>query len=149
MTHHDWYVNARASSWFDAMIRVTNLTHFVHDLQPGVTPAPAPGVPASFAPPNQGPSWRQGQKPIITRATLNGRTIVKVRIHGIDSTAPPGSNSSQGWVVRIIIGKKNMDGNGVLHPPGIGRPNSPHFNPELINDVHIPIEKPQNFPGVD
>ncbi|WP_100115888.1 polymorphic toxin type 30 domain-containing protein [Snodgrassella alvi] len=36
------------------------------------------------------------------------RTLIVVRIHDIDITAPPGSNSTQGWVVRILKGNKSM-----------------------------------------
>ncbi|BBV08039.1 hypothetical protein BML2537_15330 [Providencia stuartii] len=71
-----------------------------------------------------------------------------VRIHGIDEIAPVGSNSSQGWVVRIIDEKKSMDVNSVYHPPGIFNTSSSNYNPSLINDVHIPIDKPTRFPGV-
>lgn len=78
----------------------------------------------------------------------NESSIV-VRIHDIDITAPPGSNSSQGWVVRILDGKKSMDVNGNYYPPGIFKENSPYYNPSAINDVHIPINKPTSFPGVD
>ncbi|EOX7621311.1 polymorphic toxin type 30 domain-containing protein [Proteus mirabilis] len=35
----------------------------------------------------------------------NGGTTT-VRIHGIGETAPAGTNASQGWVVRIMDGKK-------------------------------------------
>jgi uncharacterized Zn-binding protein involved in type VI secretion len=75
-----------------------------------------------------------------------GRTIT-VRIHGIDPSAPAGSNASRGWVVRIFDGKKSMDSNGVYHPPGIFNESSPHYDPSVINDVHIPILEPINFPG--
>ena len=78
----------------------------------------------------------------------NESSIV-VRIHDIDITAPHGSNSSQGWVVRILDGKKSMDVNGNYYPPGIFKENSPYYNPSAINDVHIPINKPTSFPGVD
>ncbi len=71
-----------------------------------------------------------------------------VRIHGIDASAPAGANASQGWVVRIFDGKRSMDINGIYHPTGIFNPGSPHYSPSIINDVHIPINKPTNFPGV-
>lgn len=77
----------------------------------------------------------------------NGGTTT-VRIHGIDETAPAGTNASQGWVVRIMDGKKSMDINGNYHPTGIFNPDSPNYNPSLINDVHIPINKPTKFPKV-
>ncbi|HBM8344866.1 TPA: hypothetical protein L0W43_004623 [Escherichia coli] len=38
--------------------------------------------------------------------TNAGGSTTTVRIHGIDPTAPAGSNASQGWVVRIMDGKK-------------------------------------------
>ncbi|HBA6821303.1 TPA: hypothetical protein J1W43_005102 [Escherichia coli] len=81
--------------------------------------------------------------------TNAGGSTTTVRIHGIDPTAPAGSNASQGWVVRIMDGKKSMDVNGNYYPPGIFNESSPHYNPSAINDVHIPIEKPTTFPGVN
>ncbi len=71
-----------------------------------------------------------------------------VRIHDIDASAPVGANASQGWVVRIFDGKRSMDINGIYHPPGIFNPGSPNYSPSIINDVHIPINKPISFPGV-
>ncbi|MBP1016103.1 MULTISPECIES: polymorphic toxin type 30 domain-containing protein [Serratia] len=71
-----------------------------------------------------------------------------VRIHGIDNTAPVGSNASKGWVVRIMDGKKSMDVNGNYHPPGIFKENSPSYSQTIINDVHIPINQPSTFPWV-
>ena len=73
---------------------------------------------------------------------------VKVRIHDVDPHAPAGSNAAEGWVVRIFKGTKSMDGDGALHPPGIFNRGSPYYNEQLINDVHISIENPANFPGV-
>lgn len=81
--------------------------------------------------------------------TNSGGGTTTVRIHGIDPLAPSGANASQGWIVRIMDGKKSMDINGGYHPSGIFNPNSPNYNPTIINDVHIPIEKPTKFPGVD
>jgi hypothetical protein len=78
--------------------------------------------------------------------TAEGTTTV--RIHGIDPSAPAGSNASRGWVVRIFNGKKSMDTDGVYHPPGIFNESSPNYDPSLINDVHIPISEPSSFPGV-
>ena len=72
-----------------------------------------------------------------------------VRIHGVDPLAPSGSNASQGWVVRVMDGKKSMDINGTYHPPGVFNESSPYYNPSVINDVHIPIVKPTVFPGVE
>ncbi|MFP1787714.1 polymorphic toxin type 30 domain-containing protein, partial [Lonsdalea quercina] len=80
--------------------------------------------------------------------TNAGGSTSTVRIHGIDASAPAGSNASQGWVVRVFDGKRSMDINGTYHPPGIFNPSSPHYSPSIINDVHIPINKPMSFPGV-
>ncbi|MFS3850560.1 polymorphic toxin type 30 domain-containing protein [Proteus mirabilis] len=41
-----------------------------------------------------------------------------------------------------------MDINGNYHPIGIFNTDSPNYNPSLINDVHIPINKPTKFPKV-
>ena len=72
-----------------------------------------------------------------------------VRIHRIDPSAPPGYNASKGWVVRILDGKKSMDASGTYNPPGVFNPSSPHYNSKTSNDVHIPIEQPTRFPGVN
>ena len=78
----------------------------------------------------------------------NAEGTTTVRIHGPDTTAPIGANASDGWIVRIMDGKKSMDSNGNFYPAGIFNKDSPFYNPSLINDVHIPIDKPINFPGV-
>ncbi|MFW5407038.1 polymorphic toxin type 30 domain-containing protein, partial [Pectobacterium brasiliense] len=80
-------------------------------------------------------------------ANAGGGTTT-VRIHGPDSVAPQGSNASQGWVVKIMDGKKSMDASGAYHPPGIFNESSPYYNAAVINDVHIPISQPTKFPGV-
>ncbi|WP_413556459.1 polymorphic toxin type 30 domain-containing protein [Brenneria sp. L3-3Z] len=41
--------------------------------------------------------------------TNSGGRTSTVRIHGIDASAPAGSNASQGWVVRVFDGKRSMD----------------------------------------
>lgn len=71
----------------------------------------------------------------------NGATW-RVRIHGPDASAPVGSNSVNGWIVRVQRGSKYMDPNGNFHPRGITNPNSPHFNESLANTTHMPIETP-------
>ncbi|AYO52823.1 RHS repeat-associated core domain-containing protein [Acinetobacter wuhouensis] len=81
--------------------------------------------------------------------TTDKGTTQTVRIHGPDDHAPAGANAKDGWVVRVMDGKKSMDVNGNYHPPGIFNPNSPSYDPVKINDVHIPIKKPAAFPGGD
>ncbi|MDE9465892.1 RHS repeat-associated core domain-containing protein [Xenorhabdus bovienii] len=77
---------------------------------------------------------------------IGGTSTTTVRIHGVDVNAPPGSNAARGWVVRIFDGQKSMDIHGNYHPPGIFNRRSPNFSQTLIDDVHIPIVQPINFP---
>jgi hypothetical protein len=72
-----------------------------------------------------------------------GGSTWRVRIHGPDPSAPPGSNAATGWVARIQKGKHYMDSSGTFHPPGIHNPASPHYNPKAINDTHIPYHGPK------
>ena len=68
----------------------------------------------------------------------HGPTI-RVRMHGVDGTAPAGSNAARGWIVRVLAGKSPMDNNGVFHRPGIHNKNSPFYDEDAINATHIPI----------
>ena len=52
------------------------------------------------------------------------------------------------WVVRILEERKAWM-LMVITIPQESLKNSPYYNPSAINDVHIPINKPTNFPGVD
>jgi len=62
----------------------------------------------------------------------------RIRIHGPDGTAPPGSNAATGDVLRIQVGSKYMDSSGNLHPPGVTNPRSPYYDEVLANELHIP-----------
>jgi hypothetical protein len=66
----------------------------------------------------------------------------KVRVHGPAQSAPVGSNASEGWVVRIQKGKQYMDAEGNFYPRNFDNQNSPYYNPNAINDTHIPIKNP-------
>lgn len=71
-------------------------------------------------------------------------TKMTVRVHGPDASAPAGSNSANGWIVRVQKGKKYLDPvSGEFQPPGISRPNSEFYNEDLINSTHIPIQPPK------
>ncbi|EUJ33966.1 hypothetical protein MFLO_02090, partial [Listeria floridensis FSL S10-1187] len=71
-------------------------------------------------------------------------TKMTVRVHGPDASAPAGSNSADGWIVRVQKGKKYLDPvAGEFQPPGISRPNSEFYNEDLINSTHIPIQPPK------
>ncbi len=63
---------------------------------------------------------------------------VRIRIHGPDGTAPPGSNAATGDVLRIQVGSKYMDVDGNLHPRGVTNPRSPFYDEVLANELHIP-----------
>lgn len=74
----------------------------------------------------------------------NGKTY-RARIHGIDGSAPKGSNASKGWVLRIQEGKKYLDPITLEYQrPGITNIDSPYYNEELANRTHIPIKTPRN-----
>jgi RHS repeat-associated protein len=63
---------------------------------------------------------------------------VRLRIHGPDGTAPPGSNAAQGPIYRVQVGGRYMDAEGNLYPRGVHNPNSPNYDPAAANATHIP-----------
>jgi Bacterial toxin 30 len=66
-----------------------------------------------------------------------GQTV-RLRIHGPDGTAPPGSNAAEGPIYRVQVGGRYMDAQGNLYPRGVYNPNSPYYDPEAANATHIP-----------
>ena len=73
----------------------------------------------------------------------DGKTF-RVRIHGIDASAPAGSNAANGWVVRVQQGKKYLSPISMeFQPPGITKIDSPYYSEELANSTHIPIQSPK------
>ena len=73
----------------------------------------------------------------------SGSSTMRLRIHGKDPSAPAGSNAANGWIVRVQQGKKYMDPETCeFQVAGIQKPGSPHYNPEMINKTHIPIQTP-------
>ena len=46
---------------------------------------------------------------------------------------------------RVQEGKKYSDNDGNVYPPGIGNPDSPHYNESAVNDTHIPIQGNSNL----
>ncbi|TLG06287.1 hypothetical protein FEK35_18135 [Nocardia cyriacigeorgica] len=66
-----------------------------------------------------------------------GRTV-RLRIHGPDGTAPPGSNAAEGDTYRIQFGGRYQDASGQLYPRNVHNPNSPHYDAEAANNTHIP-----------
>ncbi|NNH72970.1 hypothetical protein HLB23_24440 [Nocardia uniformis] len=67
----------------------------------------------------------------------NGQTV-RLRAHGPDGTAPPGSNAASGPTYRIQIGGRYLDAEGALYPRGVHNPNSPNYDPAAANSTHIP-----------
>ena len=53
------------------------------------------------------------------------RDAVRMRIHGPDGTAPPGSNSASGETYRVQIGKRYQDEAGNPYHPKVHNPRSP------------------------
>lgn len=70
----------------------------------------------------------------------------RMRIHGPDGTAPPGSNSASGETYRVQIGKQYQDEAGNLHHAQSHNPNSPYYDPSAANATHIPW--PSQYPGL-
>ena len=63
----------------------------------------------------------------------------QLRIHGIDASAPAGSNAANGWVVRVQQGKKYLSPISMeFQPPGITKIDSPYYSEE-ISDYIISI----------
>ncbi len=67
-----------------------------------------------------------------------------VRIHGPDASRAIGENAKDGWTMRVLEGRKSFDALGNLHPPGVMKESSPFYNDSIANDVHIPVEIPDN-----
>ncbi|MEU4393740.1 polymorphic toxin type 30 domain-containing protein [Kribbella sp. NPDC023855] len=63
---------------------------------------------------------------------------VSLRVHDRDGTAPPNSNSGQGWTVRVQIDGQYQDEAGNLFHHQVHNPRSPTYNPEAANQTHIP-----------
>lgn len=78
--------------------------------------------------------------------TKEGQTV-RLRAHGPDPSAPPGSNAANGDIYRVQVGGKYMDKDGNLYPRNMHNPNSPHYNPGAANDTHIPWPGDIPFPG--
>ncbi|MGD7788554.1 polymorphic toxin type 30 domain-containing protein [Propionibacteriaceae bacterium Y1700] len=64
----------------------------------------------------------------------------QVRIHGPDSSAPPGSNAASGHVYRISHNDHFYeDVNGNLYSAkSATKPSSPHYDPNFGDTTHIP-----------
>ena len=78
----------------------------------------------------------------------NNGTNYTVRVHGPDSSAPNGSNASEGWVVRVQKsgggnGKWYLNSGGEWIKENVLNPNSPMYNERQANDTHIPIQSPE------
>jgi hypothetical protein len=71
---------------------------------------------------------------------------MRMRIHGPDGTAPPGSNSASGETYRVQHGARYQDEAGNLYHKNVHNPNSPHYNPDAANATHIPW--PSEYPGL-
>ncbi|HKT00126.1 MAG TPA: LamG-like jellyroll fold domain-containing protein [Rugosimonospora sp.] len=78
--------------------------------------------------------------------TNENNQTVRLRIHGPDGTAPPGSNAASGDTFRLQIGGRYQDIEGNLYPRNVHNPNSPHYDPAAANVTHIPW--PSEYPGL-
>ena len=60
----------------------------------------------------------------------------QLRIHGIDASAPAGSNAANGWVVRVQQGKKYLSPISMeFQPPGITKIDSPYYSEEISDYI--------------
>ncbi|WP_343032876.1 polymorphic toxin type 30 domain-containing protein [Cytobacillus depressus] len=77
------------------------------------------------------------------RWTDSDGNVWNVRAHGIDPSAPAGSNASKGWIYRVEVktpsGKWTMDSQGNFYKKNVFNPNSPHYDEAIANDSHIPF----------
>ncbi|MEH1125712.1 polymorphic toxin type 30 domain-containing protein [Micromonospora sp. CPCC 206061] len=69
--------------------------------------------------------------------TQDGQTY-RLRVHGPDGTAPPGSNAATGVTYRLQVGQRYFDRDGRLHPRGVHNPDSSNYDPAAANATHIP-----------
>lgn len=76
----------------------------------------------------------------------NAEITIRVRLHGPDASAPPDSNAYNGWIVRIKVGDKYLDCQGNFAHRNCHNPRSPHYDPNMANNTHIPIQSPLKFP---
>ncbi|MBL1224267.1 polymorphic toxin type 30 domain-containing protein [Enterococcus sp. BWR-S5] len=75
--------------------------------------------------------------------TSKNGTKYFMEAHGKDSSVSSANNAGKGWVTRIKQGKNYFDpqtGNWVRS--NVFNPNSPSYNPALVNGTHIPIQSP-------
>ncbi|MGF7235335.1 MAG: polymorphic toxin type 30 domain-containing protein, partial [Frankia sp.] len=63
---------------------------------------------------------------------------IRLRIHGPDGTAPPGSNAASGPTYRIQIKQLYQDSDGNLYHRNAHNIRSPHYDPDVSNRTHIP-----------
>jgi hypothetical protein len=71
---------------------------------------------------------------------------IRVRLHGPDASAPHNSNAYNGWIVRIKVGNEYLDCQGNFAHRNCHNPRSPHYDPNMANNTHIPIQSPLDFP---
>ena len=71
---------------------------------------------------------------------------IRVRLHEPDASAPHNSNAYNGWIVRIKVGNEYLDCHGNFAHRNCHNPRSPHYDPNMANNTHIPIQSPLNFP---
>lgn len=76
----------------------------------------------------------------------NREITIRVRFHGPDASAPPDSNAYNGWIVRIQVGNKYLNYQGNFAHQNCHNPHSPHYDPNMANNTHIPIQSPLKFP---
>jgi RHS repeat-associated protein len=77
-----------------------------------------------------------------------GQTV-RLRAHGVDGNAPPGSNAASGPVYRVQVGGRFLDYGGTRFPRGIQNPDSPNFNEAAVNATHIPWPPEVPLPYID
>lgn len=107
--------------------------------KPGDPGTPLEKVPANAEVRKLKPDPKGGAQEGVEYKWVNeqGQTV-RVRVHGPDGTAPPGSNAATGPIYRVQVGGRYQGPDGTLHPRGVHNPASPNYDPKAANDTHIP-----------
>jgi len=88
------------------------------------------------------PAARPDARQIESPETASGPWNMTTERNGLVQT-----NASDNWVYRVEVKPQNgpwryVDGDGNAHKANVLNENSPHYNPNIANDTHIPFSDP-------
>ncbi len=97
--------------------------------------------------PHEVQDWRIRKLTPDTHGALEGWEFVwrengttkRLRIHSPDVKRSEHTHAGSGWTFRLQVGRRYVDSDGHIHAAGIGNVDSPNYNPDAINETHIPI----------